>query len=109
MTINIFYKATVSCEDSLDPGPEARAGLRRGVPGEEPHHLLYLLDQIIGCVARLCIDPCRCYTKSEDMSMGFLKYPFYAPDPAIFPSQFALIASDTYPLLQLKYYGASRL
>ncbi len=57
MTINIFNKTTVSCEDSLDPGPEARGGLHQGVPGKEPHHLLHLLDQITGFVARLCIDP----------------------------------------------------
>jgi hypothetical protein len=57
LTINIFNKATVSCEESLDPGPEARAGLHQGVPGKEPHHLLHLLDQITGFVARLCIDP----------------------------------------------------
>jgi hypothetical protein len=36
MTINIFYKTTVSCEDSLDPGPEERAGLRQDIPGEVP-------------------------------------------------------------------------
>jgi hypothetical protein len=57
LTINIFNKTTVSCEESLDPGPEARAGLGLGVPGKEPHHLLYLLDQITGFVARLCVDP----------------------------------------------------
>ncbi len=57
MTINIFNKTTVSCEDSLDPGPEARTGLRQGVPGEGPHHLLYLLDQITEFAARLCFDP----------------------------------------------------
>ncbi len=57
MTINRFNKTTVSREESLDPGPEARAGLHQGVPGKEPHHLLYLLDQITGFVAILCIDP----------------------------------------------------
>jgi hypothetical protein len=30
--------------NSLDPGPQALADLRHGVPVEEPHHLLYLLD-----------------------------------------------------------------
>ena len=53
LTINIFNKTAVSCEDSLDPGPEARAGLRQGVPAEGPHHLLHLLDQIVGFVAKL--------------------------------------------------------
>ncbi len=57
MAINIFYKTTVSCEDSLDPGPEDRAGLRQDIPGEGPHHLLYLLDQITRFDARHCIDP----------------------------------------------------
>ncbi len=56
LTINIFNKNAVSCEDSLDPGPEARAGLRQGVPAEGPHHLLHLLDQIIGFVAKLWND-----------------------------------------------------
>ncbi len=31
LAINIFNKTTVSCEESLDPGPEARAGLHRRV------------------------------------------------------------------------------
>jgi hypothetical protein len=57
LTINIFNKTTVSCAESLDPGPEAHAGLHQGVPGKEPHQLLYLLGQITGFVARLCIDP----------------------------------------------------
>jgi hypothetical protein len=42
---------------SLDSGLETRAGLRQGVPGEGPHHLLLLLDQILEFVARLCFDP----------------------------------------------------
>ncbi len=42
---------------SLDPGPEARTGLRQGVPGEGPHHVLDLQDQILQFVSRLCIDP----------------------------------------------------
>ncbi len=50
LTINIFNKTTVSCAESLDPGPEARAGLHQGVPGKEPHHLLHLLNQITGLV-----------------------------------------------------------
>ncbi len=43
----------VSSEDSLYPGPEAHAGLRQGVPGEGPLHLLDLLDQILEFVLRL--------------------------------------------------------
>ena len=57
MRINLFSKTAVSCEDNLDPGPEACAGHRHGVTGEGPHHLLDLLDQILGFVARLCFDP----------------------------------------------------
>jgi hypothetical protein len=56
LAIHIFNKTAVSCEDSLDPGPEARAGLRQGVPAEGPHHLLHLLDQIIGFVTKLFND-----------------------------------------------------
>ena len=57
MRINLSNKTAVSSEDSLDPRPEARAGLRQGVPGKGPHHLLHLLDQILEFVVRLCIDP----------------------------------------------------
>ena len=56
MRINLSNKTALSSENSLDPGPEARAGLRQGVPAEGPHHLLHLLDQIIGFVAKLSID-----------------------------------------------------
>ena len=37
MRNNSFNKTAVSCKDNLGPGPEARAGLRQGVPGEGPH------------------------------------------------------------------------
>ncbi len=53
----VFIKTAVSSNDCLDPGPHATAGLRHGVPVEGPHHLLYLLDQILGFVAWLCTDP----------------------------------------------------
>ncbi len=56
LTINIFNKTAVSCEDSIDPGPEDRTGNCQGVPAVGPHHLLHLLDQIIGFVAKLCND-----------------------------------------------------
>jgi hypothetical protein len=52
MRIILFIKTAVSSIDSLDPGPQGLAGLRHGVPVEGPHHLLYLLDQILGLVAR---------------------------------------------------------
>ncbi len=57
MRINLFNKTAVSCKDSLDPGPEAHAGLRQGVPGKGTHHLLDLLDQFLQFVAKLCIEP----------------------------------------------------
>ncbi len=53
MRINLNNKIAVSSEDSLDPALEAHAGLRQGVPGEGPHHLLDLLDQILEFVLRL--------------------------------------------------------
>jgi hypothetical protein len=56
LRINLYNKIAVSSEDSLDPAPEAHAGLRLGVPGEGPHHLLHLLDQILEFVLRLSIN-----------------------------------------------------
>ncbi len=53
----LFIKTAVIVKNSLDPGPQALADLRNGVPVEGPHHLLYLLDQILGFVARLCNEP----------------------------------------------------
>jgi hypothetical protein len=50
LRINLFNRIAVSCKDSLDPGPKARAG--QDVPGEGPHHLLDLPDQILQFVAR---------------------------------------------------------
>jgi hypothetical protein len=57
LRIILFINTAVSRHDCLDPGHQAIAGLRHGVPVEGPHHLLYLLDQILGFVARLCIGP----------------------------------------------------
>ncbi len=56
-SIIFFIKTAVSSNGSLDPGPKGLAGLPHGVPVEGPHHLLYLLDQILGLVARLCNNP----------------------------------------------------
>jgi hypothetical protein len=47
LRIILFYKTVVSNNDCLDPAPQAIAGLRHGVPVEGPHHLFYLLDQIL--------------------------------------------------------------
>jgi hypothetical protein len=55
--IILFIKTAVSINNSLDPGPQALAGLRHGVPVEGPQHLLHLLDQILGFVAILFNDP----------------------------------------------------
>ncbi len=57
MRIIFFIKTAVSSNGSLDPGPQGLAGLPHGVPVEGPHHILYLLDQILGLVARLCNNP----------------------------------------------------
>jgi hypothetical protein len=51
--IILFIKTAVSIYNSLDPGPQALAG----VPVEEPQHLLHLLDQILDIVERLFSDP----------------------------------------------------
>jgi hypothetical protein len=55
--IILFIKTAVSINNSLNPGPQALAGLHHGVPVEEPHHLLHLLDQILGFIERLFNDP----------------------------------------------------
>ena len=55
--IILFIKTAVSINNSLDPGPQALAGLHHGVPDEGPQHLLHLLDQILGFAARLFNDP----------------------------------------------------
>ena len=47
LRIILFIKTAVSINNSLDPGPQALAGLHHGVPVEEPQHLLHLLDQIL--------------------------------------------------------------
>jgi hypothetical protein len=57
LRIILFIKTAVSINNSLDPGPQALAGLHHGVPVEGPQHLLHLLDQILGFVARLFNDP----------------------------------------------------
>jgi hypothetical protein len=55
--ITLFIKTAASINNSLDPGPQALAGLHHGVPVEEPQHLLHLLDQILGFIERLFNDP----------------------------------------------------
>jgi len=57
LRIILFIKIAVSFNNSLDPGPQALEGLHHGVPVEGPQHLLHLLDQILGFVARLFNDP----------------------------------------------------
>jgi hypothetical protein len=57
LRIILFIKTAVSINNSLDPGPQALAGLHHGVPVEGPQHLLHLLDQILVFVARLFNDP----------------------------------------------------
>jgi hypothetical protein len=55
--IILFIKTAVSINNSLDPGPQALEGLHHGVSVEGPQHLLHLLDQILGFVARIFSDP----------------------------------------------------
>jgi hypothetical protein len=57
LKIILFIKTAVSINNSLDFGPQALAGLHHGVPVEGPQHLLHLLDQILGFVARLFNEP----------------------------------------------------
>jgi hypothetical protein len=55
--IILFIKTAVSINNSLEPGPQALAGLHHGVPVEGPQHLLHLLDQILDFVERLFNGP----------------------------------------------------
>jgi hypothetical protein len=55
--IILFIQTAISINNSLDPRPQALVGLNHGVPVEGPQHLLHLLDQILGFVARLFNDP----------------------------------------------------
>jgi hypothetical protein len=48
LRINLFNEIAVSSDDSFDRGPEPLAGLRHGVPGEEPHYLPDVMDQVSG-------------------------------------------------------------
>jgi hypothetical protein len=48
LRINLFNEIAISSGDSIDPGPEPLAGLRHGVPGEEPHFLPDVMDQVSG-------------------------------------------------------------
>jgi hypothetical protein len=57
LRVNLSNKTAVSSEDSRHPGPGARSGLRQGVPGNGPHLLLHLLDQILEFIVILRIDP----------------------------------------------------
>jgi hypothetical protein len=48
LRINVFYEIVVSSDDSLDPAPNPLAGPLHGVPGEVPHYLPDLRDQVAG-------------------------------------------------------------
>ncbi len=47
--------SSAATDDSLDPGPEPLGGLLHGVPGEEPHYLPCLRDQVPGFVGGLAL------------------------------------------------------
>jgi len=65
LRIILFFKTAVSTNNSLDPGPQALAGLHHGVPVEGPQHLLHLLDQILGFVATLFNGPYLRFAKHK--------------------------------------------
>ena len=46
--IDLFNEIAVSSDDSLDLELKAVVGLRHGVPGEEPHYLPDIMDQVSG-------------------------------------------------------------
>jgi hypothetical protein len=56
LRIDLFNEIAVMGDNILNLELEAVAGLRHGVPIEGPHHLLDLLDQVLGFVVRLCLD-----------------------------------------------------
>jgi hypothetical protein len=56
MRIKIFNEIAVTGDGNLDPGPELRADLRRGVPVQGAHQRPHLLDQVLDFVVRLCTD-----------------------------------------------------
>ncbi len=55
--IILIIETAVIINNSLDPGPQALAGLRHDVPVEGPQHLLHLPDKILVFVASLCNEP----------------------------------------------------
>ncbi len=58
LRILLFIKTAVSSNDCLDPGPQALAGLRHGVPGDPiTSFILWIRSLILLPLARLCIDP----------------------------------------------------
>jgi hypothetical protein len=69
LRIMLFIKTAVSSNDCLDPEPQAIGGLLHGVPVEGPHHLLYLLDHILGFVAILCIGPQLRFAHSKNKNI----------------------------------------
>jgi hypothetical protein len=54
--MNSFNEMAVISDDSLNPGPEALAGLRYGVPVQGPHPCLHPLDLVLDFVVKLFID-----------------------------------------------------
>jgi hypothetical protein len=56
LRMKLFNEMTFIGDDSLDPGPEPLAGLRHGVPVQEPHQRLHPLNLDLDFVEKLCID-----------------------------------------------------
>ena len=57
LKLNLFNKMAASNDNSLDSGRVRLECLCHGDPVEGLHHLLDLLDQVLGFVVRLCLDP----------------------------------------------------
>jgi hypothetical protein len=54
--MKLFDEMAFICNESLDPELEPLAGFCYGVPLQEAHQRLHLLDQVLNFVMRLCID-----------------------------------------------------
>jgi hypothetical protein len=54
--MKLFNEMTVIGDYSLDPGPEALAGLHHGVPVQGAQKRLHPLDLVLDFVVKLCID-----------------------------------------------------
>jgi hypothetical protein len=54
--MTLFIEIPVSCDHLLSPGPEPLAGPGHGVPLEDAHHLLHLVDKGVRSLLRTFIN-----------------------------------------------------